>query len=571
MSLTVADVDTPLGLAEQQGGLAHVVQPPDALLALDGHSGRIDLPLQGGGALELLPRPELHGRQAERQPLGGDRQAGVHQEPADRVLAIPALLVLAAVDPAGLADPLGPPPPVGELGGVVEHHERAADAGGPVSRRAEVAGEDLAFADPVIGEEAVGRLGVGPVLAGEGDAPAHRAPHPDEQRTQPSAQPLVGEPASGDLAIDPGIRVAGHRHLPDPPRCQRARGLAVRHDPLLPAPRTNDGGNCKPVVTRVERYLGRCPCCGGATLAPVPEGMEEGSPFGVSILALALYLRFTHAISCRRLTRLFLHLFALPISEGALDGLFRRAKPRFDDEAAAILARLRRARVVCSDETTVRVDGRTHWNWVFRNEQVVIHVIRPSRGRAVVAEVLGDHRPAIWVSDLYGAQRGHAGLWQVCLAHQLRDLRHAVEAGDTVFAPRMRVLLLRAVLLARRRLELKASTRLEYRRRLERELDRTLALQPTNRHGQRLRKRYLAVRDGLFTFLEHPEAPPDNNGSERELRPMATYRKVTGGVRSAWGPGLCAAVASVVGTAARRGIDAYHAILAVLRHLRKDR
>src|SRR3954470_19269488 len=320
----------------------------------------------------------------------------------------------------------------------------------------------------------------------------------------------------------------------------------------------------RPVVTRVERHLGRCPCCGGATLAPVPEGMEEGSPFGVSILALALYLRFAHAISYRRLTRLFLHLFALRVSEGALDGLFRRAKPRFDDEAAAILARLRRARVVCSDETTVRVDGRTCWDWVFRNEQVVIHVIRPSRGRAVVAEVLGGHRPDVWVSDLYGAQRGHADLWQVCLAHQLRDLGYAVEAGDAVFAPRLKALLLRAVLLARRRHALKASTRLEYRRRLERELDRVLALQPSHRCGLRLRKRYLAVRDSLFTFLEHPDAPPDNNGSERDLRPMVTYRKVTGGFRSAWGPDLCAAVKSVVGTAARGGVDAYHAILAVL-------
>jgi transposase len=320
----------------------------------------------------------------------------------------------------------------------------------------------------------------------------------------------------------------------------------------------------RPVVTRVERYRGRCPCCGGTTLAPVPEGLEEGSPFGPSILAQALYLRFTHAISYRRLTRLFLHLFALEVSEGALDALFRRAKRRFDDEAAAILARLRRARVVCSDETTVRVDGRTHWNWVFRNDEVVIHVIRPSRGRAVVAEVLGGHRPAIWVSDLYGAQRGHADLWQVCLAHQLRDLRYAVEAGDTVFAPRLKALLLRAVVLARRRHALKASTRREYRRRLERELDRVLALQPSHRRGQRLRRRYLAVRDSLFTFLEHPEAPPDNNGSERDLRPMVVYRKVTGGFRSAWGPDLCAAVASVVGTAARRGIDAYHAIHAVL-------
>jgi transposase len=320
----------------------------------------------------------------------------------------------------------------------------------------------------------------------------------------------------------------------------------------------------RPVVARVERYAACCPCCGGATLAPVPEGMEQGSPFGVSILALALYLRFTHAISYRRLTRLFLHLFALPISEGALDALFRRAKPRLDDEVAAILARLRRARVVCSDETTVRVEGRTCWNWVFRNDEVVIHVIRPSRGRAVVRAVLGEHRPAIWVSDLYAAQRGHADLWQVCLAHQLRDLRYAIEAGDTLFAPRLKALLPRAVVLARRRHSLKASTRREYRLRLERELDRVLALQPRHRRGQRLRQRYLAVRDSLFTFLEHPEAPPDNNGSERDLRPMVVYRKVTGGFRSAWGPDLCAAVQSVVGTAARRGIDAYHAIHAVL-------
>lgn len=176
----------------------------------------------------------------------------------------------------------------------------------------------------------------------------------------------------------------------------------------------------------------------------------------------------------------------------------------------------------------------------------------------------GGHRPEIWVSDLFGAQRGHADLWQVCLAHQLRDLRYAIEAGDAVFAPRLKALLLRAVLLARRRRELTASTWREYRRRLERDLDAVLALQPTCRHDQRLRKRHLAVRDGLFTFLEHPEVPPDNNGSERELRSMVTYRKVTGGFRSAWGPDLCAAVESVVGTAARRGVDAYHAILAVL-------
>src|SRR4051812_33718133 len=116
VALAVADMDASSGVAEQRGGLAHVVQPPHALLALDRDARRIDLSLERVGALELLPRPELHGRQAQRQPLGRDRQAGVHQQPADGVHAEAALLVLAAVDPAGLADPLGPPSPVGELG-----------------------------------------------------------------------------------------------------------------------------------------------------------------------------------------------------------------------------------------------------------------------------------------------------------------------------------------------------------------------------------------------------------------------------------------------------------------------
>jgi transposase len=208
----------------------------------------------------------------------------------------------------------------------------------------------------------------------------------------------------------------------------------------------------------------------------------------------------------------------------------------------------------------VRINGRTCWNWVFHNAAVVIHVVRPSRAAAVVGEVLDGHRPAFWVSDLYGGQQGHADLWQVCLAHQLRDCQYAIEAGDAVFAPRLKKLLLRAVVLARRRHDLAASTRRQYRRRLDRDLDAIMALVPENRHGKRLRKRYAKVRDHLFTFLDHPEVPPDNNGSERELRPTATYRKVTGGFRSDWGADLFAGIRSVLGTAARHGLDAYQAI-----------
>jgi transposase len=145
------------------------------------------------------------------------------------------------------------------------------------------------------------------------------------------------------------------------------------------------------------------------------------------------------------------------------------------------------------------------------------------------------------------------------------DCQYAIDAGDEIFAPRMKTLLLRAVVMARRRMELAESTRRSYQQRLDRDLNAIMALAPVNQHGKRLRMRYGKNRSYLFTFLEYPDTPPDNNGSERELRPTATYRKVTGGFRSTWGAELFAAARSVVGTAARNGSDAYQAIRAILR------
>ena len=419
---------------------------------------------------------------------------------------------------------------------------------------------------------------------------------PDNSSLPPSRGQKPNRPEKGKRqGPRPGSlgRIGGGRALattPDeivcakPVRCVHCQAALGKADQVLHGRYDKiDLPQVAPVVTRVERYAGRCRCCGGTTLAPVPEGLEPGTPFSVGIVALAMYLRFVHAISYQRLSRLLLELFGLAISEGALDAAFRRGKLHFDADVASILARLRRARVVGSDETSVRIDGRTCWNWAepakvpprrsvggrqvegFQNDELVVHVVRRSRGAGVVREVLDGHRPALWVSDLYSAQQGHAEDWQICLAHQLRDCTYAIEAGDAVFAPRMKALLLRAVVLARRSRNLAESTRREYRRRLERALDAVMGLAPTHRDGQRLRRRYGKHRSHLFTFLDHPELPADNNSSERELRPTATYRKVTGGFRSTWGADLFAGVRSVIGTAARRGVSAYQAIQQTLR------
>jgi transposase len=297
--------------------------------------------------------------------------------------------------------------------------------------------------------------------------------------------------------------------------------------------------------------------------------MEPGTPFGASIQSLATYLRYTHAISYERLAGLFGQVFQLSISEGALANLFQAVKTRLDHRVAEILTRLRRSRLICSDETSARVNGRNQWEWVFQNAEVCIHVIRPSRGHGVIQEVLGDHRPVVWVSDLYSAQKHHpAEQWQVCLAHQLRDCQFAFEAGDTVFAPRMKALLLRAFAMHKRRDRLAESTLSQYRGDLRRRLARCLALEPDTAQGQRLKKRYTAIQDNLFLFLEDASIPPTNNSSEQAIRMSTVFRKVTNGFRSDWGRDLFAAVRSIVNTGKRQGLSAYQAIQKALSPVR---
>ena len=321
----------------------------------------------------------------------------------------------------------------------------------------------------------------------------------------------------------------------------------------------------EPIITRVERYGGTCPHCQQCYESPVPVGLEPGSPFGPRIASLVTYLRYSHAVSYQRLRHLLAELYGLTLSEGAIANLLRRTHAQLSAPIAQIQQRVRQSRLVCSDETGARVEGKNQWEWVFQNDQVCLHVIRPSRSKAVIDEVMAEHRPQVWVSDLFSAQKAHpAEQWQVCLAHQLRDCQYAIDAGDDYFAPRMKRLLLRAIALQRRRHRLAASTVQQYCSRLRSGLREILNRQPQHEDGQRLLKRYQQIRAHLLLFLEDETVPPTNNSSEQALRWSVVFRKVTHGFRSDWGAELFAQVRSLINTAQRQGISALEAIARTL-------
>jgi transposase len=411
------------------------------------------------------------------------------------------------------------------------------------------------------------------VLETENAALRAKLKAPPKTPNNSGTPPSQGCKANGDGKLSPKARVhaGAHRSLhPNPTRYEAVRAERCPHccadvtGVVQAAVQTYDRIEIPaiaPDVTRVVLHGGVCPCCAGRFKATAPAGLEPGSPFGPNLRAFVLYLRFGQAIPFERLARLLRDLFGLEISEGALANLLEDSAPAFAAQTSLIKQHLLSGTVLASDETSLRVGKKTFWTWVFHHADSACFVVRPSRGKAVVREFLGDVRPAVWISDRLGAQMGWASRdHQVCLAHLLRDVQYAIDAGDVVFAPGMKHLLQRAVRIGRRRPALADATLLAYHARLERSLDQLLKIVPDNKPGLKLQRIIKRFRQNLFVFLTDRAVSPTNNGSEQALRPCVIFRKVTNGFRSRWGANLYADVRSVLETARRRGVGILHAL-----------
>ena len=126
------------------------------------------------------------------------------------------------------------------------------------------------------------------------------------------------------------------------------------------------------------------PVLWGLVAAKVPNA-ANGTPFGPRIHAVATYLKTFQALSYERLQRAFADLFGLTISQGGLMNMLRRSQTAFVPERDTAIAALRRAKVVASDETGVRIEGSNAYQWVFRSNEAVVHRAAATRASSSCA------------------------------------------------------------------------------------------------------------------------------------------------------------------------------------------
>lgn len=312
----------------------------------------------------------------------------------------------------------------------------------------------------------------------------------------------------------------------------------------------------KPVITEHNVYKIQCRC-GHENTAAFPEGIISPVSYGSNTQSLIAYLSTRQYIPVDRTAELMSNVFGLPISTGGICYLLAKVKQKAIPTYEAIRQYVLKGNVIGADETGVNISGKNNWAWAFQNLAATYIAIHKSRGHRAIADIMPEgFENNILVTDCWAAYfKDIAASHQLCTAHLLRELKYLAEKfPENTWIPRMKGLIVNA-------LEMRKENTLTPEK--SEAFTRTfLALiqDPANQKIKELitfQKRMVKYADYVFTFLNNPEIPPDNNGSERAIRNFKVKQKISGLFRSAGGAEIFATLRSVIDTAIKQGENPY--------------
>jgi hypothetical protein len=224
-----------------------------------------------------------------------------------------------------------------------------------------------------------------------------------------------------------------------------------------------------------------------------------------------------------------------------------------------LLELLRQSLVVQDDETGWRINGKTTWSPCFRDPRLVLFLIDCCRSRDVIAPVSGESFAGTLVSDYYAAYNGQDCPKQRCLVHLLRELaklRKQLHWQSMQAFIQPLIDLFRDVLqLGKDREKLgHAGFHETYKPIIGRFDDRMLNTQTRHPDCPRICKQLYTHCDELFTFMDDPQVPVDNNGRERNSHSLAAVRNDGCTQRADWSAAAFAWIKSVIVTGMKNGM-----------------
>jgi hypothetical protein len=327
--------------------------------------------------------------------------------------------------------------------------------------------------------------------------------------------------------------------------------------------------NINPVVTQYTIHRDWCPQCRERVEPKVVEALP-GAQIGNHVLVLSAWLHYGLGVTIEQILSVFNFHLHFKLTAGGLVQMWYRLQEILFAWYAEIKAQALKAKVLFADETGWRVMGKTWWLWCFTADGLTYYVIDRCRGSPLLRKFFKREFQGILVTDFWGAYNAiRCMAKQKCIPHLLRDMLRVdkyEQPGRSwrQFAKKLRRLLRDAMRLSKHS-ERTAPDYASKRERISVRLQELLDEPWQDKNARRLVKRLRRHQNELFTFLDHPEVPYDNNTGERAIRPAVIIRKNSYANRSEAGADMQAVMMSIFRTLKQRGHNPLQTVVQALR------
>jgi len=303
----------------------------------------------------------------------------------------------------------------------------------------------------------------------------------------------------------------------------------------------------EPEVTRFVRYKLECMDCGHVFIAKDRRCPIKGR-FGVNLMVLIVLLRFLPRAVLGKIVELLDYNHNFKITESSTNAVITRVAEGARKEYEGILKRVRRAKVVYADETSMPVLGKDWWLWIFRTDTEIAVVIRDSRAGKVPREILGEDFYNTVVRDGWKAYNAlKRALVQRCWAHLMRKAEKYIDSvPGRHMHEKLRVMFkgIKEFIKEEHEEDVRKEKFMEFNKRMR------VLISYYSRYPE-LEDIITHIKNGgsdWFTCVLVEGVEPTNNLAEQAIREHVVFRKIIGALRSLNGARVYETLASVIAT-----------------------
>ena len=329
-----------------------------------------------------------------------------------------------------------------------------------------------------------------------------------------------------------------------------------------------------------DRHEAACACGRRHVAAAPPEaaGVPGTVTYGLNFQAWCVFLMVMHHVPVERCADILASMSGTRPCDGWVHGLLARAAAAAASANKTIRALILLARVICGDETPVRVGpgpkSKKKYLHVACTNMLTCYFLGDRKLGSFTGFVYSDLHGTVIVHDRYQNYDHFDGVThQLCTQHLLRDLEDAAGVyPDAVWpvqaARELRALIHQANLARDRGLAAVPDDAVKEHLRLFRHavsaglsgIRRVPGANEKQPPGRLLLECLKNRENDVLRFLTDTAIPPTSNQAERDLRPAKTQQKISGRLRSEAATRHRYAIRGYASTAAKHGLDTFTAI-----------